>query len=903
MNAQILFRTALLAAASLVLPAEVHTQGRVTPAPATTTGEVKAAPSPRYGATAAHEFFLGRGWRDLWQTPLTMPVLNLDTFAGGLKPEREGGNKQSITLHMVDAKGRGWVFRSMDKYPSKQINDGQLEGTLAGSFIQDQIGATYPTAPLMLPPLLDALGILHIESNVYVIPDDPKNLGEFHKTFAGMIGMLEAKPLDGEKELPGFEGSTKAVDAKDLLEELEKSSANVFAQRELLRSRLLDFIIGDTDRTTDNYRFVRFPHPHNAGRHVWRPAPRDRDWAFHRAGGLLIDAFGGPAFPKFVSFGPRHSKLKGHTFSTHVMDRRLLTGLDRVEFQTEVAIVKQQLTDDVINAAVQRLPATYPQSHKREVAEAMKARRNSLDGIAAQYYAWLATDVDVHASDEAEVATIERRADGSVFVSIAPAAIVVVTTQNGNGDSSEESATRTRAPFYGRLFRPGETREVRVFLRGGDDAAVVRGPGQGIAVRVIGGGGNDVLTDSAVAGGVYFYDAEGDNQFVRTSHTHVDTREWVPADPPEGLRNDVDWAPDWGRGMSMGVAFDHGVASGIVIGGGPTWKAHAFRRTPYHWKVDAHALISTETREPGVEIAGDYRFENSPHSIEGLLRWSGYDGFRWFGLGNNTPELEEPQSLVHMNRFSVEPAFVYRFGQWRRAADEEEEAATEERKDQSAYGMRGSLSIGPVLRYTTTDAADDGVLAIGRLGFEPLWQAGAAARFELRNADRPMVPRRGYRVRATVAGYPALLDQPGAYATARAEVNGYIPLIGNGPHLALRLGGMRAVGDFPAFDAAYAGGRSTLRGFSSRRFAGDAAAFGSAELRVPIGNVRLLVPGELGVFAHADAGRAWLDGESPGGWHKGYGGGLWFEAFQRSVSAAYSTGEKGKLYLWFGMPF
>jgi hypothetical protein len=26
----------------------------------------------------------------------------------------------------------------------------------------------------------------------------------------------------------------------------------------------------------------------------------------------------------------------------------------------------------------------------------------------------------------------------------------------------------------------------------------------------------------------------------------------------------------------------------------------------------------------------------------------------------------------------------------------------------------------------------------------------------------------------------------------------------------------------------------------------------------------------------ADAGRVYLDGESPGGWHKGFGGGAWF---------------------------
>ena len=86
-----------------------------------------------------------------------------------------------------------------------------------------------------------------------------------------------------------------------------------------------------------------------------------------------------------------------------------------------------------------------------------------------------------------------------------------------------------------------------------------------------------------------------------------------------------------------------------------------------------------------------------------------------------------------------------------------------------------------------------------------------------------------------------------------------------------------ARGDVPFHEAAFLGGPGSLRGYPFQRFAGDAAAFGSAELRQPLGQVKLLVRGRLGVFALADAGRVWMDGDSPGDWHTDVGGGLWFE--------------------------
>src|SRR5262249_3817924 len=87
-----------------------------------------------------------------------------------------------------------------------------------------------------------------------------------------------------------------------------------------------------------------------------------------------------------------------------------------------------------------------------------------------------------------------------------------------------------------RLFVPGETKEVRVYLQGGNDRAVVYGPtAPGITVRVTGGKGNDVLIDSTkhVRGGAHtaFYDATGNNTFVVTKYTKVSRKPYVTTQP------------------------------------------------------------------------------------------------------------------------------------------------------------------------------------------------------------------------------------------------------------------------------------------------------------------------------------------------------------------------------------
>lgn len=886
------FTKPLVALTLLVAAGEVRGQER--------ERRITVVAGPEYDAGSFQRLFLGDNWRDVWTTPLQVPVLDLSSFAGGLEPERQGGGNQSRTLHMLDAEGNGWVFRSINKFPEQGLPP-EVSGSPLGAIIGDQISALLPASSLVLPRLLDAAGILHLEPQWYVMPDDPR-LGEHRSVFAGMVGGLEFKPNEGEDDSPGWAGSRKIKDSDAFLADLEESPDYRVDAHEFLTARLIDFLVGDTDRGTDQWRWARFGPE---GDFVYRPIPRDRDWAFVRADGLVLP-LSRPLYPKTTAFGDAYPSIETLTFSSHILDRRLLTRLTRPDFAAAAANLQARLTDVVIAEAVSALPPEYETEIGAELRAHLATRRDALPAMAQRYYDWLATDVDVHGTDEPDRAAIEQRADGSVVVRLSRPG-TGVAERNGNSDG--ESA----AVYFERAFLPEETGEVRIHLHGGADLAQVIGVRGGpIVVRVIGGAGDDRIEDRT--GRARLYDQAGDNTFARAAGTTVDTRPWYPPEAPEGFRAGGDWAPDWGGDRSLfSPAFDYGEGAGVIVGGGPSFTRYGFRRLPYRWSAQAQALYAIGDGSFGARIDGDYRFENSRRAFTLSARAVQFDAFRFYGYGNDTPELDTDVTRVMQDRVLVHPALAWHLGpQPGRTGEEEADAPDEDAapppevdlaESMHLSALSGTLSVGPILQWTrSTVPVGNPLRATSAEARFNSGQVGARGAIDVARTDRAGAPRRGFRLRAEASVFPAVWDAGGAFGTAEGQVSGYLPLVG-ATHLAARVGGAGAFGDFPVFESAFVGGRHSLRGFRSDRFAGDAALFGGAELRVPLGTVPLLVNGELGVFGLADAARVWHSGESPGGWHTGIGAGLWFTALGRAVSVAYARGESGRLYAWAGLPF
>ena len=78
---------------------------------------LRVAPGPEYRASGLHRLLLGREYRELWVTPVSVPVLDLTTFAGGVEPLSRGGGQQTKSLRLRAKDGRGVLFRSVERIP------------------------------------------------------------------------------------------------------------------------------------------------------------------------------------------------------------------------------------------------------------------------------------------------------------------------------------------------------------------------------------------------------------------------------------------------------------------------------------------------------------------------------------------------------------------------------------------------------------------------------------------------------------------------------------------------------------------------------------------------------------------------------------------------------------------
>src|SRR5881628_3760817 len=556
---------ALVAAAGTVACGPLAGQAAPWLRDAAAPGVVTVTAGTQYRAGWLHRALLGAHYRELWATPIQVEVLDLSRFGGGLTPVKRGGGRQTKSLRLHAADGRVYVFRSVDKDVAAAMPP-ELRATFVQQILQDQISASHPAGALVVGPLLSAAGVSHAEPALFVMPDDAR-LDSFPE-FKRMLGQVEERPTVDPEEDVGFEGAEKIVGTAKLWDRLTRDSRDRVDSRAFLAARLMDVFVGDWDRHPDQWRWARFDE---GDVRVWRPIPRDRDQAFSRLDGFL-PWLARYYHPDVVSFGRSYPDMVGLNWDARALDRRLHTDLEKPVWDSAAAALQARLTDSVIDAAVARLPAEYYERSGPELARALKRRRDRLGEAAGRFYALLARDVDVHATDQAELAELDRHADGTV------------TLRLSRRDPGSGGGAARGAPYYQRTFRSSETGELRVYLQGGDDRTVVRGAGCRITVRVIGGGQGDELVDSSRAGVRFYRDSSG---------SRLDPLRAPPRD----------WGSRWNPLVRVLFARD----LGLVVGAGETVTGYGFRRAPYASRQTLWVNFATAPQRFRVDYAGDFR--------------------------------------------------------------------------------------------------------------------------------------------------------------------------------------------------------------------------------------------------------------------------------------------------------
>ncbi len=619
--------------------------------------------------------------------------------------------------------------------------------------------------------------------------------------------------------------------------------------------------MGDRDRHRDQFRWASFS---DSTPTFWQPISRDHDEAFVKIDGPVLDiaAIDYPPLVNFTEDYPPHLRLNWHS---REIDRRFLVGLDRHAWDSVATALQATLTDAVIDDAVRKLPPEMYAVAGARLARILRVRRDKLVDEALSYYRFLAGEVEIHATDAAEVATITRVDEHALDLSI--------------------RERRASAPWFQRRFDDRETREIRLRLWGRDDSVLVSGPGSAnIRVRVVGGKGDDVLVDSARTGYLRYYDDAGDNRVVSGNGLRINSKpyqEWVGNDtvryPPR------EWGT-WWRPLPWITASSD---LGLFIGGGFVRTEYGFRRAPWASNIDARVGYATSAAAPRAELNADVRRENASLFWRLNLYASGIEVLRYYGPGNASDSTGGVEfHKVDQQQYAVRPSLAL------------------------PLGKSAELSVGPMLRWSHTGANEGRFIAGIRdtlYGAGDFGEVGARAGFSLDTRDKAANPRSGVHLRTEARVVPAVWDATSSYGSLEGEAATYLSAsLPTTPVLALRAGASKLWGTFPFEDAAFLGGRATLRGFPQQRFAGDAATWGSAELRLSLTRTYIFLPALWGLFGGGDAGRVWVNGDSPGGWHTDAGGGIWIAFLDRANTLTFGfslSPERTAIYAGMGFAF
>jgi hypothetical protein len=819
-----------------------------------------------YAASGMKKLFFGRHYRESWTTPVRTRYLDLDTTFGGLVPIKRGGGRQTTSLKFRAGNGCQYVFRSVNKDPKKALSY-ELRETIVADIVKDQTSTQQPYGAMATRLMLEELNILHPSPTLYVLPPDDK-LGPFRKSYANLFGMLEESPKSPNNLCHGFGGSDEVIRSYKLFRNLFKDHNRRVNQEEFAKTRVFDILIGDWGRHEDNWKWAGYNKNDVT---LYRPIPRDRDHAFSVWDGLLPwIADREWAKPSGEHFGYGIKDVRSLTWSARHLDRVLLTQVDRIAWMEQAELVKDKMTDELIERSIRNMPEEVYAVSGKEIIARLKARRNNLEAYILEYYHLLAKQVDVLGSAEAEAFTVDRRMDNTVFVTVTPA-----------------SGTDT---LYARTFFPDETKEIRLYGLGNEDTFTVRGESRkSILVRIIGGKEADRVQDfSSVKGpGKMTLIYEKDNGSV------VD-----PGTEGRQVHSRNEKLYDYDRhAFAYNTYFPlpyvgYNADDGLVLGLGITFKRQRFGKEGFSARHSIDLKGST---------AGNLQFAYEGQLHHAIGKWDiVYHGMAaypsdfvyFYGYGNET---DRSDSLFKKDFYKT------RYNSIRLGAGVLREFM---RRSRFSITVNYENNDGQIPEHTILDVPTD-ILGKGKIN---LLEGRAMLDLDFRNDKK--FPERGMRFFGEYVQGLITNNDNSSYnkATGFIEFHATVPL--KLPlFLGLKGGGAISSGDIPFYKLLSIGQNNYLRGYRKNRFAGKSMAFFNSDLKLQVLDIITpIVPVKFGIRGFYDLGKVYVDEETSQTLHMGYGGGIYLipleKAYSLSLNMAFSEDEKsGLLVFEFGITF
>jgi hypothetical protein len=820
------------------------------------------APGGHFNTSRKRARWMGANYRKEWNTPITVPVINLSKEHGGLTPIKRGGGKQTKSLRLEDPQGRQYTLRSIAKFITSKTLPGDLQSDAAADIVSDGVSASYPYAALSIPILAEAAGIPHGTARIVYIPDDPK-LGEYQKDFGNMMALYEERLPDSVE---------KGFNTDEIVEKMEKDNDNLVDQLALLRIRILDMYVMDLDRHEDQWTWGA--NDNGKGK-TFYPIAKDRDQAFYINQGFLPGIIKGQSLvPQLEGFKAKSKDIRRFNFASRNLDRFFLTELSEQDWRQTAEAFVSKMTDKVIEDALAQQPREIRDISGPKIVAVLKERRKYLVNEVMDYYRFISEIVSVTGSDKKELFDITRGDDGSVMLQ--------VFKVDRNGQQSIK--------MYDRKFDPTITKEIRLYGFDGDDKFEVHGSNDKIKIRMIGGGGQDVFENQDKSkGGIVYDKKEGDNK-ITGSFTNKMSKDTLVNSFQRIYYKYNERTPF----ISGAYNRDDGVFLGVSL----KVIRQGFRRVPYK---TVHQFSFNRAFATG---AFNFRYRNE---------FIGAFGYRTDFLTDI--EIRAPRNTTNFFGYGVNSVF-----------DKTKPKKVDYYRVRYNLGLvsflvrhrfsdKVMLMAGPTFEYYDLNKEDNvnkniTVSPPPGLNYNTLYHhqlyAGAKATLLVDSRDSKINPQKGLTWETTVRGLYGLNDSSYNLTQLNSSFSFYIKLIPNKLTLANRTNGGTNIGNYEFYQAQYLSGEEDLRGYRKNRFAGKSKFSNQTELRLWLANFHTyLFPASFGVMAFFDAGRVWQDVDNDSKILTGYGAGIWFSPLRRILlSLSYAISKEDKMPVFgFGWRF
>lgn len=339
---------------------------------------VLVAASTLYKANDLKTFMQGNQYRDVWSTPVRVPIVFLDTLFEGMTIIKEGGGKQTHSLRLRAKNGIEFTLRSINKDPKPLIPE--FAKTLGlENIVVDGISAQHPYAALVVAELSNHVDIINTHPKLVFIPKQ-NTLKQYNETYGNRLYFLEYE-TEGEVNWTNLDNVNKLVDTEALQEmKLKLKKQLSIDKRALIRARLFDFIIGDWDRHAKQWGWAVQAFEDN---YVAVPIAGDRDNAFFNPDGLIPTVLSNEnVFPELRPFEEDIDFMEGLVYP---FDRYFLVNTPQELFISEAEYLKKQLTDSVIQASMKVWPESITKLSEKDIVNKIKHRRDDLTTYAKQF--------------------------------------------------------------------------------------------------------------------------------------------------------------------------------------------------------------------------------------------------------------------------------------------------------------------------------------------------------------------------------------------------------------------------------------------------------------------------------------------------------------------------------------